>query len=347
MLTKDFTYFLPESLIARYPVPNRTDSRLLALEGSSGAIADYKFSDLVSLLMPGDLLVLNDTKVLPARLLGYKESGGKVEVLIERIISEHQAWVQIRASKVPKPGSHLVLNGNIQVRVLEFARDRGMFLLAFDTTTPIIKILNQYGEIPLPPYMERGAEVADKDRYQTVYANPIGSVAAPTAGLHFSQELLEKIQSKGVELGRLTLHVGAGTFQPVRVKNIADHKMHSEYMQVGQEICDQIAATKVRGGRVICVGTTSVRALESAALAGSLQPMSGDTDIFITPGFKFKVVDCLLTNFHVPESTLLMLVCAFAGKDKMLKAYQHAIENNYRFYSYGDAMLIIGKSNEI
>lgn len=345
MLTKDFAYTLPEELIARYPAAERTGSRLLQL--NNGIISDHQFSDILNLINPNDMLVLNNTKVLKARMFGHKSSGGKIEVLIERILGDKQAWAQIRASKSPKPGSWLLLTGDLRVQVLQFDASKGLFLLEFTAEQPIVELLNLYGEIPLPPYFNRAAETHDLDRYQTVFAISPGSVAAPTAGLHFNAEILTALQSKGVTIGNLTLHIGAGTFQPVRVANIADHKMHSEYMEVSAELCAQIAATKQRGGRVICVGTTSVRALESAARNGILEPKSCDTNIFITPGYKFNVADAMITNFHLPESTLLMLVCAFAGKDNIFSAYQHAIENGYRFYSYGDAMLIIRSNNAI
>jgi S-adenosylmethionine:tRNA ribosyltransferase-isomerase len=346
MLTKDFAYILPTDRIARYPTPNRSDSRLLALDPVGGNITDHNFSDLINFIHAGDLLVINDTKVLQARMYGCKETGGKIEILIERILENNQAWVQIRASKTPRINSWLIF-GNVRAQVRDFDRSRGMFLLAFKSETSLLDILTKHGEMPLPPYFNRAAEDSDLERYQTVYAEPLGSVAAPTAGLHFTSELLTVLQNKGVAIGRLTLHVGAGTFQPLRVQNIAEHKMHAERMYVSAELCKQIAETKIKGARVICVGTTTVRALESAALTGELQAQERDTDIFITPGFKFKVVDALITNFHLPESTLLMLVSAFAGKENVFRAYEYAIANNYRFYSYGDAMFITGKHNEI
>lgn len=342
MLTKDFAYHLPESHIARYPTPERTASKLLALNYATGVLSDYRFADIISLLKPGDLLVLNNSKVIPARLQGKKQSGGKIEILIERILNEKQAWVQIKASKSPKPNSWLILGANIPVQIQEYNPKTGMYLINVTSDTSILKILDQYGEIPLPPYMHRSAEPTDTERYQTVYAQPLGSVAAPTAGLHFTQDLLAAIQAKNIDIGYVTLHVGAGTFQPLRVQNIAEHKMHSELLQVSQELCDKIQATRNNGGRIVCVGTTSVRALETAALSGNLTAVTGETDIFITPGYKFKIVDALITNFHLPESTLLMLVSAFAGKNNIFNAYAHAINNNYRFYSYGDAMFITG-----
>ena len=342
MLTKDFAYHLPESHIARYPTPERTASKLLALNYATGVLSDYRFADIISLLKPGDLLVLNNSKVMPARLQGKKQSGGKIEILIERILNEKQAWVQIKASKSPKPNSWLILGANIPVQIQEYNPKTGMYLINVTSDTSILKILDQYGEIPLPPYMHRSAEPTDTERYQTVYAQPLGSVAAPTAGLHFTQDLLAAIPAKNIDIGYVTLPVGAGTFQPLRVQNIAEHKMHSELLQVSQELCDKIQATRNNGGRIVCVGTTSVRALETAALSGNLTAVTGETDIFITPGYKFKIVDALITNFHLPESTLLMLVSAFAGKNNIFNAYAHAINNNYRFYSYGDAMFITG-----
>lgn len=346
MLTKEFFYNLPEECIARYPAPNRTDSRLLGLNRTTGVISDYTFSDIAKLLRPGDLIVLNDTKVIRARLYGRKETGGKVEVLIERVMNDNTAWAQIRASKTPKPETWLMLSQEIRAKVQEFDRERGLFLLSFHFNAPLYEILEKYGEIPLPGYLGRAVEEQDQERYQTVYAEQLGSVAVPAAGLHFNEALLQELQDKGIEIGRLTLHVGAGTFQPVRVANLADHKMHAERIQVSNALCEQIIATKQRGGRVVAIGSTSVRALETAALngsiAGTIQPFTGDTDIFITPGFEFKVVDVMLTNFHLPESSLLMMVSAFAGKDQIFNAYQHAINTGYRFFSYGDAMLIYG-----
>lgn len=342
MLTKDFYYTLPEHCIARYPAAKRTDSRLLGLNRVSGAVSDHSFSEVQQLLNAGDLLVVNNTRVMRARMFGRKETGGKIEVLIERIVSDNSAWAHIRASKSPKPQTWLVLSSEVRAQVLEVDVVRGLFLISFHFNASIYEILESYGEIPLPPYLDRSAEDADIERYQTVYADPLGSVAAPTAGLHFNEDLLTTLQNNGVEIASLTLHVGAGTFQPVRVKDLADHKMHAERIYVNSELCEQIAATKQRGGRVIAVGTTTVRALESAAKNGTLQPYNGDTDIFISPGYEFKVIDAMITNFHLPETSLLMMVSAFAGKDNIFNAYQHAITNDYRFYSYGDAMLIHG-----
>lgn len=333
---KDFFYGLPEGLIANYPTPERTASRLLCLDGKTGKIAHRQFRDILELIQPGDLLVMNNTKVIPARLFGNKESGGKIEILIERILDEKRVLAHIRASKSPKPHSKINLENNIQVEVL--ARQNDLYELKFLDERPILEILNTIGHIPLPPYIERADELTDRDRYQTVYAKTPGAVAAPTAGLHFDDELLQALKAKGVELAFVTLHVGAGTFQPVRVQNIQEHVMHAEYIEVTQAVCDKIKQTKTNGGRIIAVGTTSVRCLETAALEGEIKPFAGDTQIFIYPGFKFKCIDALITNFHLPESTLLMLVCALGGYDNVMHAYQEAVAQRYRFFSYGDAM---------
>ena len=343
MLTSQFTYHLPEHLIAKYPTKERTASRLLYLDGQSGKTVDCDFARLTAYLQPNDLLVLNNSKVLHARLLGQKASGGKVELLIERVLNGNEALAQIRSNKPMKPGSQVILAENITAEVI--ARDQDLFKIKFLTDVNIFAILDQIGQVPLPPYMARAAETCDQNRYQTVYALHPGSVAAPTAGLHFDQSLLTKINDSGVAIQYITLHVGAGTFQPVRVDNITQHRMHAEYIAVDAELCAKIAAVKASGGRVIAVGTTTARALESAALSGKLQAYHGDTAIFIYPGFNFKVVDALITNFHLPMSTLLMLTCAFAGTANVLRAYQHAIEQQYRFYSYGDAMFITRGSN--
>lgn len=419
MQTNDFNYFLPEELIAKFPAAERTGSRLLHLDGKTGAIIHSTFADLCAFLQQGDLLVMNDTKVMPARLFGHKESGGKIEVMLERVLNEHEALAQIRASKAPKVNSKIIIANQLVQFVFEVtAKENALYHLKLlpalckqqptsgvDPTFTITTMLQQVGHIPLPPYIDRQPEHEDLERYQTVYAKTIGSVAAPTAGLHFDQALLAKIKAFGVDLGYVTLHVGAGTYQPIRVVNIADHHMHKEFLTVSNELCAKITATKNRGGRVIAVGTTTVRALETAALAAGaagaaeagggvdaascvagagivsaevgsacvvgsagaagggannaasrvagaasakagstaarqIQPFSGDTDIFIKPGFKFKVVDALITNFHLPMSTLLILTCAFGGKEHVLQAYHEAIKERYRFYSYGDAMFI-------
>ena len=339
MQRSDFHFELPDELIAQRPADSRGDSRLLMLDGSSGCLADRDFGELPDLLQPGDLLVFNDTRVIPARLYGAKESGGKVEVLVERILEENRVLAHIRASKSPKPGSWLVLENDIDVKVL--GRQDALFELQFPG--PVLELLESYGHMPLPPYIEREAAESDSERYQTVYANRPGAVAAPTAGLHFDEAMLQRIEDHGIEKAWVTLHVGAGTFQPVRADDIRDHVMHSEYLEVSPETVEAIQRTKERGGRVVAVGTTVVRSLESAARMGELVPFQGETDIFIYPGYEFRVIDALITNFHLPESTLLMLVSAFAGYDETLAAYRHAVAQRYRFFSYGDAMFILPK----
>ena len=336
MQTADFDYHLPEELIAQYPLDERTASRLLHV--TKEGFMDRQFSDLLDLIQPEDLLVFNNTRVIPARLHGFKASGGKLEVLIERVLDEHCVLAHVRASKSPKAGSHLMLESVIDVEML--GRQGELFELRFDPSRPVLDWLQDYGHMPLPPYIERDDEQADQQRYQTVYARHPGAVAAPTAGLHFDEALLAKLENRGVEFAHVTLHVGAGTFQPVRVDNIQDHQMHKEMIDVPAQVVEQVAAARERGGRVIAVGTTAVRSLESAAASGQLQPMQGDTDIFIYPGYAFKVVDALITNFHLPQSTLLMLVSALAGHQHMMQAYAHAVKQQYRFFSYGDAMFI-------
>jgi len=338
VLSSDFHFELPDDLIARYPADRRSASRLLCLEGETGMFRDRMFTDLVELLRPGDLLVFNDTRVIPARLLGEKSSGGKVEVLVERIIDASHALAHVRASKAPRPGTLLRLEDEVEVEVL--GRDGALFLLYFDADRPLLELLEAVGRIPLPPYIDRDAEALDRERYQTVYARRHGAVAAPTAGLHFDEGLLGRLAARGVESTFVTLHVGAGTFQPVRVDRIEEHVMHAEYVEVGAETCECVRATRSRGGRVVAVGTTSVRSLETAARNGELEPFQGDTEIFIYPGYRFRAVDALITNFHLPGSTLLMLVAAFAGHDNVMKAYRHAVEQRYRFFSYGDAMFL-------
>ncbi len=336
MFTDEFNFALPEHLIAQHPPERRDASRLLCLSG--GVREDAMFANLPSLVREHDVLVLNDARVLKARLPGVKESGGKIEVLIERILDEHHALAQIRANHAPKPGSRLLLAGHLTVTVLR--REREFFKLHFDSTENVSVLLEQYGQLPLPPYITHAANAEDEERYQTVYARQPGSVAAPTAGLHFDEAMLATLRAQGTQLAYLTLHVGAGTFQPVRVDNVCDHVMHSERYVIPQATVDAILQARARGGQVIAVGTTSLRALESAAQQGKLRAGEGETSIFITPGYQFNVVDALLTNFHLPKSTLLMLVCAFGGMDAMLAAYSHAVEQQYRFFSYGDAMLI-------
>ncbi len=337
MRRQDFHFDLPPELIAQVPASERGASRLLLLDGADGALRDLQFRDLPGLLRRGDLLVFNDTRVIPARLFGQKESGGKVEVLVERIVDRHHALAHVRASKSPKAGSWLSLEGAVEAEVS--GRSGDLFQLRF--VEPVLEMLKQYGRMPLPPYIEREADGADAERYQTVYARREGAVAAPTAGLHFDDAMLAQLDTLGVERAFVTLHVGAGTFQPVRVDDIRDHIMHHEYLEVPPETCAAIAAARARGGRVVAVGTTVVRSLESAARTGELQPFQGETDIFIYPGYRFRVVDALVTNFHLPESTLLMLVSAFAGYDQTMNAYRHAVARCYRFFSYGDAMFVL------
>jgi len=340
MLRSEFHYHLPEQLIAQQPLAQRSASRMLLLDAQQGRLEDHLFREIGDYLQPGDLLVFNDTRVIPARLFGHKASGGKVEVMVERVVDSHNAWAHVRASKSPKPGSRLLLDGGVEVEVT--GRDDGLFALRFLDERPLFEILDEVGHIPLPPYIERADDLADRERYQTVFARNPGAVAAPTAGLHFDQSTIDALLAKGVEQAFVTLHVGAGTFQPVRADRLEDHHMHSEYVEVSQQVVEQIKATRARGGRVVAVGTTALRSLEGAARAmKGLAEYGGETDIFITPGYKFQVVDMLITNFHLPESTLLMLVSAFAGYERVMAAYQHAVEQQYRFFSYGDAMLVI------
>ncbi len=342
MKASDFDFDLPEELIAQQPLPERRASRLLLLDPRAGSLQDAHFAELGDFVEPGDLLVFNDTRVFPARLFGRKHSGGRVELLVERLLDERRIKAHLRASKSPKPGTPLTLEGAIECVVS--GRDGDLFLLelAEHQTGNWLELLQAHGHMPLPPYIRRADEAADRERYQTVYAARTGAVAAPTAGLHFDDDLIESLRDQGVETAFVTLHVGAGTFQPLRVDDVSEHVMHAEQVEVPAEVCARIAETRARGGRVIAVGTTVVRSLESAAEAngGALAPWSGDTRLFITPGFRFAVVDALITNFHLPRSTLLMLVSAFAGRDFMLDAYAHAVAERYRFFSYGDAMFI-------
>ncbi|MBM4189565.1 MAG: tRNA preQ1(34) S-adenosylmethionine ribosyltransferase-isomerase QueA [Betaproteobacteria bacterium] len=341
MKVTEFDFSLPDAQIARYPLAERTASRLLHVDGRAGTFADRRFVDLLDLLQPGDLLVFNDTRVIPARLLGRKETGGQIEVFIERVVSDHEVLAFIRASKSPKPGAVLHLaNAFDAVMLGRDAHNDDLFHLRFDPTRTALEWLEACGEIPLPPYMDRAAEAADSARYQTVYASKAGAVAAPTAGLHFDTAMLDRLRAAGVETAWVTLHVGAGTFQPVRVEDTDQHQMHTERYTVPQATVDAIAACRQRGGRITAVGTTSLRALESAAALGELTAGEGETALFITPGYRFRAIDRLLTNFHLPRSTLLMLVCAFGGQRLLLDAYAHAVASNYRFFSYGDAMLI-------
>jgi S-adenosylmethionine:tRNA ribosyltransferase-isomerase len=340
----DFDYALPPELIAQFPTPERTASRLLRLSG--GTLSDRRFAELPQFLRAGDVLVFNDTRVIKARLYGVKASGGRIEALVERITGPHEALAQLRASHAPRPGTRLSFGAAIEAEVLERRGD--LYLLRFGGSAGVFELLEQHGQLPLPPYITHAGSAEDEARYQTVYAHHPGAVAAPTAGLHFDESMLAQLRDMGVQLAWLTLHVGAGTFQPVRVNNLAEHKMHSEYYDIPQATVQAIASARAAGRAVIAVGTTSLRALESAASEGALRSGTdfdlpsgaGETDLFITPGYGFRVVDRLITNFHLPRSTLLMLIAAFAGMDSMRAAYSHAIAQRYRFFSYGDAMLI-------
>jgi S-adenosylmethionine:tRNA ribosyltransferase-isomerase len=337
MRRSDFSYTLPPELIADRPLPERSASRLLELDGATGQTRHHVFRDLPGLLVPGDLLVVNDTRVLPARLYGTKASGGRVELLLERLTGPNRALVQLRASKTPKPGSWIDVEGDGALVVR--GRD-GPFFVVESPAEPIAGLFERAGHMPLPPYIERSDEAADRERYQTVYAREQGSVAAPTAGLHFDELLFEALAARGIRRTAVTLHVGAGTFQPVRSDDIRQHQMHREWLQVPAATIEAIRATRAAGGRVIAVGTTSCRALETAAASGVLTPFVGETQLFLTPGSRFRAIDGLITNFHLPESTLLMLVSAFAGREQVLAAYAEAIRERYRFFSYGDAMLV-------
>ena len=334
MFLSDFDYELPPDLIAQYPPARRRDSRLLVVGKS---LEDRQFKDLPALLHDGDLLVFNDTRVIRARLHGRKQTGGQVEVLVERVLPASEILAQVRASKTPKPGMILELAGGCDATVI--GREDDMFRLRL--SVPVLEFLQQHGDVPLPPYLNRDSESADNERYQTVYAREPGAVAAPTAGLHFDERMLEETSSMGVQHEYVTLHVGAGTFQPLREEQIEANRLHAERVQVSAEVCDAVRATRASGGRVIAVGTTSVRALETASASDDLQPFDGETDLFVVPGFAFRSVDAMLTNFHLPRSSLMMLVAAFAGRERILDAYRHAVENQYRFFSYGDAMLIL------
>jgi len=342
MRRQDFAYSLPEELIALEPTAERRGSRLLCLDGPSGQVAHRQFPDLLEQLEPGDLMVFNDTRVIPARLFGKKETGGQVEILVERLLDSQRVMAHTRASKSPQIGSRLILEDGTGLSVA--GRSDDLFELIFPVKQPVLEVLDRLGHMPLPPYIDRQDKPLDRDRYQTVYSRRAGAVAAPTAGLHFDDRLLEQLRAKGVKLGFVTLHVGAGTFQPVRVDNVAEHHMHSEVMELNAELCAQVRDVRAAGRRVVAVGTTSVRCLETAAQfsdrPGEVAPYSGETDIFITPGYHFRAVDALVTNFHLPESTLLMLVSAFAGYRHTLDAYAEAVNQSYRFFSYGDAMFI-------
>lgn len=343
MRVADFSFELPESLIAHYPRPNAAHARLLQLDGPSGALTHGVFTDLLDKLEAGDLLVFNNTRVIPARMFGRKVSGGKIEVLVERVLDDHRVLAHVRASKAPRPGAELLLGDDESIAATMVARHETLFELRFNDERDVFTILNAAGHMPLPPYIARPDEDADRELYQTVYSEKPGAVAAPTAGLHFDEPLLAALRAKGVEMAFVTLHVGAGTFQPVRVETIEDHVMHAEYAEVPQDVVDAVLACKARGKRVVAVGTTSVRSLESAAAASKealIAPFFGDTSIFIYPGYHYQVIDALVTNFHLPESTLIMLVSAFAGYKNTMNAYQQAVAEQYRFFSYGDAMFI-------
>lgn len=338
MQRTDFHFELPEFLIAQYPCEPRTHSRLLRLDPTTHECQDYHFFDLPKFINPNDLLIFNDTKVIPARLFGQKPTGGKVEILVETVLDSQRILAQVRPSKSIKLDSYIILTDEIRAFAVE--RQDNFFILQFNDPRPVLEILQHIGHIPLPPYIQRTDTAEDFERYQTVYARHPGAVAAPTAGLHFDEPLLQQLREQGVQMGFVTLHVGAGTFAPIRVNDLSQHQMHREFLEVSPQVCEQIAVTRQQGGRVIAVGTTCVRALETAAVSGELQPYQGDTRLFITPGYGFRVVDALITNFHLPESTLLMLVCAFAGQKDVLAAYQYAVQQQYRFFSYGDAMLL-------
>ncbi len=351
MKKSDFHFDLPRELIAQAPLPQRSASRLLVVDAAARGFADRRFTDLTEYLREGDLLVFNDTRVLHARLYGRKQTGGAVEILIERINGPHEALAQLGVSKKPREGSRIVLGDDSSVLVL--GREGEFFALRFESPEPLEKLLPKLGRMPLPPYIERGAadeagaiDIDDEVRYQTVFARKPGAVAAPTAGLHFDAPLLDALRERGVDFGYVTLHVGAGTFQPIRRDSLEDHVMHREWLNVGAELVEKMRRTRARGGRVVAVGTTVVRALESAKHDGVVEPFAGETQIFIFPGYKITSIDALITNFHLPESTLLMLVSAYAGRELILDAYRHAVEQRYRFFSYGDAMLIFPGDRE-
>ena len=338
MKTSEFQFHLPAELIAQWPLEHRSDSRLLCLQRRGGALDDRVFRDLPAALEPHDLLVFNNTRVIPARFFGRKETGGKVEIMLERLLNDKECLAQLKASKSPRAGSVIIAEDGSRLEVL--GRQNEFFHLTV-LDGELSDLLERCGHMPLPPYINRADTDADLERYQTVYAQRPGAVAAPTAGLHFDEELLHQIEQKGIRRAEVTLHVGAGTFQPVRSDDIENHQMHSEYLEVSREVCDLVADTRALGGRVIAIGTTAVRSLETAAASGELKPYSGDSNIFIYPGYQFNVIDGLITNFHLPESTLLMLVSALAGIEETRSAYRHAVDQRYRFFSYGDAMLVL------
>jgi S-adenosylmethionine:tRNA ribosyltransferase-isomerase len=337
MQRSDFHFDLPTELIAQRPLPERSASRLLVLDGPTGSRSDRLFTDLPLLLQPEDLLIFNDTRVLPARLFAHKDTGGRVEILVERVLAPRRIVAHVRASKSPRAGALLRLPQGESLRVL--GRSEGLFEIASESAD-FAELMRRHGHMPLPPYIDRADDGADRERYQTVYGRRDGAVAAPTAGLHFDDAMLERLQCKGIELAHVTLHVGAGTFQPMREDDLDKHRMHAEWLEVSERVCAQVAAARSRGGRVVAVGTTTVRSLETAAASGELLPYRGDSRLFIRPGYRYRVVDALLTNFHLPESTLLMLVSAFAGYAPVMAAYRHAVEARYRFFSYGDAMFL-------
>ena len=350
MQLSEFHFDLPDELIARYPMPERTASRLLVLDGADGGVRHQQFTDLIDYLTPNDLLVFNDTKVIPARLWGKKTTGGRIEILVERVLDSRRVLAHMRSSKSPKAGAILQLTASadsdgVLATLSVLGRQGALFELAFDQSDEdALAVMNRLGHMPLPPYIDREDELADRERYQTVFGKREGAVAAPTAGLHFTEDYIERCRAKGVDTAYVTLHVGAGTFQPVKVDNITEHEMHAEYIEVSQQVCEQVKAARARGGRVVAVGTTAVRSLESASASGQLEPFSGDSRIFIYPGYEFRSVDAMVTNFHLPESTLIMLVSAFAGQDNVMQAYQQAVAERYRFFSYGDAMLVLPQS---
>jgi len=334
MKVSDYYFDLPENLIAQKPIDERCSSKLLCVRNDN--FNDRVFSELPEILSKNDLLVLNNTKVMPSRLFGIKSTGGRVEILLERILDKDIALVQVRSNRRPRSGALIELNNKATIKVLAIERD----FLRVKFSEPIINILNDIGHIPLPPYIKRMPNENDKDRYQTVFAEKLGAVAAPTAGLHFNRKLLQTIQDKGIKTGMVTLHIGAGTFMPLREEQLKTKQLHKEHVIVGDELCRKIEHTASKGGRIVAVGTTVTRALESAASSGTIKPKCGDTNLFIYPGFEFKIVDAIITNFHLPGSSLIMLVSAFIGRDKIKQAYQHAINRGYRFYSYGDAMFL-------
>ena len=341
MQLSDFDYQLPDDLIAQQPLPERSASRLLLVDPHRRRLVDHQFRAIVDLVEAGDLLVFNDTRVIPARLFGQKHSGGQIEVMVERVLDDRSLLAQVRASKAPKAGTDLLLEGEIECRVR--GRDGDLFVIE-QQGRPWLELLEQHGHVPLPPYIRRSDQGSDRDRYQTVYARKPGAVAAPTAGLHFDDEVLARLRRKGAETAHVTLHVGAGTFQPVRGDNIDEHVMHAEVIEVPEAVCAAVERTRARGKRVIAIGTTVVRSLESAYRNGRLRPFRGESNLFIKPGYDFGVVDALLTNFHLPRSTLVILVSAFAGTALLREAYAHAIEERYRFFSYGDAMFIANRA---